>query len=89
LAVDTLGHPLALHTSAADEQDRAHVAPLVEQVQDVTGGNVEVAYVDQGYSGDDAANTAAADVYKRACNSLSVNGFPAAPGRQFEMCVME
>jgi transposase len=61
LAVDTLGHPLALHTSAADEQDRAHVAPLIEQVQDVTGGNVEVAYVDQGYSGDDAANTAAAD----------------------------
>ena len=30
MAVDTLGHPLAVHASAADEQDRAHVAPLLE-----------------------------------------------------------
>ena len=37
LAVDTLGHPLAVHAIAADEQDRAHVAPLPEKVQDVTG----------------------------------------------------
>ena len=58
LAVDTLGHPLAVHTSAADEQDRAHVAPLLEKVQDVTGGNVELAYADQGYTGEDAAKAA-------------------------------
>ena len=58
LAVDTLGHPLAVHASAADEQDRAHVAPLLEKVQDVTGGNVELAYADQGYSGEDAAQAA-------------------------------
>jgi transposase len=58
LAVDTLGYPLSMHTSAADEQDRAHVAPLLEKVQDVTGGNVEMAYADQGYSGEDTAKVA-------------------------------
>jgi transposase len=36
-AVDTLGHLLALHVSAADEQDRAHVEQLAEQVQQITG----------------------------------------------------
>jgi transposase len=58
LAVDTLGHPLAVHAIAADEQDRAHVAPLLERVQDVTGGNVEEVYADQGYTGEDAAKAA-------------------------------
>lgn len=58
LAVDTLGHPLAGHASAADEQDWAHVAPLLEKVQDVTGGNVKLAYADQGYTGEDAAKAA-------------------------------
>ena len=58
LAVDTLGHPLAVHASAADEQDRAHVTPLLKKVQDVTGGNVELAYADQGYTGEDAAKAA-------------------------------
>ena len=58
LAVDTLGHPLAVHASAADEQDRTHVAPLLEKVQDVTSGNVELAYADQGYTGEDAAKAA-------------------------------
>ena len=47
-----------MHTSAADEQDRAHVAPLLEKVQHVTGGNVELAYADQGYTGEDAARAA-------------------------------
>jgi hypothetical protein len=32
LAVDTLGHPLALSLSAASKQDRAHVAELAEKV---------------------------------------------------------
>jgi transposase len=58
LAVDTLGHPLAMHASPADEQDRAHVAPLLDKVQDVTGGNVEVAYADQAYSGEETAAVA-------------------------------
>ncbi len=43
LAVDTLGHLLALYVTAANEQDRTQVAELAEQVQAVTGGTVEVA----------------------------------------------
>lgn len=60
LAVDTLGHLLALHVSPADEQDRAHVARLATDVQEVTGGNIEVAFVDQGYTGAETAADAGA-----------------------------
>jgi transposase len=60
LAVDTLGHLLGLHVTAADEQDRAQVAQLAEQVQAVTGASVEVAFVDQGYTGDQPAEAAVA-----------------------------
>jgi transposase len=59
LAVDTLGHLLALTVTPANEQERAQVAELAEQVQEATGDTVEVAFVDQGYTGDAAA--AAAD----------------------------
>ncbi len=59
-AVDTLGHLLALHVTPADEQDRAQVAALAEAVQEATGETVEVAFVDQGYSGAGAAEDAAA-----------------------------
>jgi transposase len=54
VAVDTLGHLLALHVTPADEQDRDQVARLAEAVQEVTGDSVELAYVDQGYTGADA-----------------------------------
>ena len=54
-AVDTLGNLLALKITAANEQERAQVAELAEKVQEVTGGTVQIAYVDQGYTGDDAA----------------------------------
>jgi transposase len=57
-AVDTLGHLLALHVTAADEQDRAHVEKLADRVQEITGKNVELAYVDQGYTGESAAQAA-------------------------------
>ena len=60
MAVDTLGHLLGLHVTAADEQDRAQVAQLAEQVQAVTGAAVEVAFVDQGYTGGQPAEAAAA-----------------------------
>ena len=59
IAVDTLGQLLALRVSAANEQDRAQVEALVEQVQEVTGENVESAFVDQGYTGEQAARDAA------------------------------
>ena len=58
-AVDTLGHLLALHVTAADEQDRAQVGILAEAVQQITGEHVELAYVDQGYTGATAADAAA------------------------------
>jgi transposase len=59
IAVDTLGHLLALCVTAADEQDRAQVKELAAKVQTVTGENVEVAFVDQGYTGEQAAADAA------------------------------
>jgi transposase len=59
MAVDTLGHLLALYVTAADEQDRAQVAALAEAVQQVTGQSVEIAFVDQGYTGQQAAQAAA------------------------------
>lgn len=58
IAVDTLGHLLALVVTPANEQERAQVAELAKQVQDVTGGNVEIAFVDQGYTGPKPAEAA-------------------------------
>jgi transposase len=60
VAVDTLGHLLALKVTAANEQERAQVAELAARVQEVTGGAVEVAFVDQGYTGETAAEQAQA-----------------------------
>jgi transposase len=59
-AVDTLGHLLALTVTAANEDERTQVAALASQVQEVTGQHVELAYVDQGYDGPNAAEAAAA-----------------------------
>jgi transposase len=60
LAVDTLGHLLALHVSPANEQDRAHVAGLAEAVREATQESVTLAYVDQGYTGERSREAAAA-----------------------------
>ena len=57
-AVDTLGHLLALLVSPASEQERAWVGELAEAVQEATGESVELAYVDQGYSGERPAEEA-------------------------------
>ncbi|MFL6302324.1 MAG: IS5 family transposase [Candidatus Sulfotelmatobacter sp.] len=54
IAGDTLGHLLALHVTPANEQDRAQVGELAAQVQEVTDEHVELAYVDQGYTGEQA-----------------------------------
>jgi transposase len=51
VAVDTLGHLLALVATPADAQDRAQVAELSRRVQAATGDRVEVAFVDQAYTG--------------------------------------
>jgi transposase len=59
-AVDTLGHLLAMRISPANEQEREYVGELAQAVQEVTGESVELAYVDQGYSGERAAEEAEA-----------------------------
>jgi transposase len=59
MAVDTLGHLLALHVTPASEQERDQVAVLSQAVQEATGESVELAFVDQGYTGDEAKAAAA------------------------------
>jgi transposase len=83
LAVDTLGHLLAAYVTAANEQDRAQVAELAEQVQAATGGTVEVAFVDQGYTGDQAARDAASQGIRLQVVKLSAakRGFILLPKR--------
>ena len=58
VAVDTLGNLLALLVTPANEQDRAQVGKLAQAVQEVTGQTVELAFVDQGYTGDVPAEAA-------------------------------
>lgn len=60
LAVDTLGHLLALHVTPATVDDRAEVGRLAEAVQAATGETVELAFVDQGYIGQTPAAAAQA-----------------------------
>ena len=60
LAVDTLGHLLALQVTPADAQERAQVGALAAAVQAATGATVALAYVDQGDTGDAPAQAAAA-----------------------------
>jgi transposase len=59
LAVDTLGHLLALRVTPASAQDRDQVAALAAAVQATTGASVEVAFVDQAYTGRDPEVAAA------------------------------
>ena len=58
LAVDALGHLLALHVTPADAQDRDQVEALAAAVQEATGQTVEAAFVDQGYTGGSPAGAA-------------------------------
>ena len=59
MAVDTLGHLLALHVTPASKQDRAQVEELAKAIQEVTDEHVELAFVDQGYTGEEAEKAAA------------------------------
>jgi transposase len=58
MAVETLGHLLALRVTAASEQDRSQVGALAAKVQEVPGDAVDLTFVDQGYTGDQAAQAA-------------------------------
>lgn len=57
--VDTLGLLLALHVTPANQQERAQVGLLAQQGQEITGDKVEIAFVDQGYTGQQAEQAAA------------------------------
>ena len=83
LAVDTLGHLLALVVTPANEQERAQVADLARQVQDVTGETVELAYADQGYTGPEPAAAAAEQGIQLAVVKLeeAKHGFVLLPKR--------
>ena len=73
MAVDTLGHPLALHVASADQQDRSRVKQLARDVQEATGDSVTLAFVDQGYTGErPVADAAKSDI------ELSVVKLPQA-----------
>jgi transposase len=59
MAVDTMGLLLSLHVTKASEQDRKQVGKLAKAVQDETGKSIEIAFVDQGYTGEKAEKAAA------------------------------
>src|SRR4028119_1725576 len=60
VAVDTLGHLLAAVVTPANEQDRAQVGVLAEEVQVAAGQSITLAYADQGYTGEQTAQAAEA-----------------------------
>ena len=59
MAVDTRGHLLALQVTSASAEDRGEVERLARTVQVVTDDHVEIAWIDQGYTGERAAEAAA------------------------------
>lgn len=83
LAVDTLGHLLALHVTPANEQDRVRVNALAEAVQDTADAHVTLASVDQGYTGETTASEAAVHGIAREVIKLpeAKRGFVLRPRR--------
>ena len=83
MGVDTLGHLLALKVTAANEQERAQVGQLAEKLQEVTKENIELAYVDQGYTGEQPAAEAQAQGIKLEVVKLqeAKKGFVLLPRR--------
>lgn len=83
LAVDTLGHLLAIHVTPANAQDRAQVADLAVAVQETTGQTVTLAYVDQGYTGEAPRQAAAKEGIELMVVKLSQakRGFVLLPRR--------
>lgn len=67
----------------ANEQDRALVGQLAQAVQEVTGETVELAFVDQGYTGETAAQAAQAQGMQLAVVKLpeAKKGFVLLPRR--------
>jgi len=82
-AVDTLGHLLALRVTPASDQERAQVGAVADAVQEATGHTVELAWVDQGYSGEAPAEAAEARGIELAVVRLPAakKGFVLLPRR--------
>jgi len=82
-AVDTLGHLLALRVTPASDQARAQVGELADAVQEATGNTVELAWGDQGYTGEDPAEEAEARGIELAVVRLPAakKGFVLLPRR--------
>ena len=82
-AVDTLGNLLALLVTPANEQDRAQVGELAQAVQEATGQSVELAFVDQAYTGDTPTQEAKAHGIELAVVKLpqAKHGFVLLPRR--------
>lgn len=83
VAVDTLGYLLALVVTPANEQDRAQVAELAAALQAATGETVDLAYVDQGYTGEEPAAAAQAHGMQLSVVRLpeATRGFVLLPRR--------
>jgi len=83
MAVDTLGYLLSLHVTPANEQDREQVGKLAEAVQKETGESVELAFVDQGYTGERPAEAATKQKIELSVVKLSEpkRGFVLLPRR--------
>lgn len=81
MAVDTMGQFLAVHITPANEQERAQVGALARLVQEVTGQTVEVAFADQGYTGEEPAQ-AALDFAPQATTTAAqcIASLPSARG---------
>ena len=82
-AFDTLGHLLAVVVTPASAQEREQVDRLAAAVQEATGENVRLAFVDQGYTGDQPAADAAATGIDLAVVKLpeAKRGFVLLPRR--------
>jgi transposase len=82
-AVDTLGHLLALVVTPANTDERTQVGELAARVQAATGETVELAWVDQGYTGPQPAAAAAAHGIRLAVVKLpqAKRGFVLLPRR--------
>jgi transposase len=84
LAVDTLGHMLALHVTPASVGDRDAVGQMARNIQAATDESVEIAFVDQGYTGERAAAAAAGHGIELSVVKLpqAKRGFVLLPKRE-------
>jgi transposase len=83
MGADPLGHLLALRVTPANVDDRAEVRKLADAAQQATGETVELIYVDQGCTGDKAAEAARAQGVELCVVKLSEakKGFVLLPKR--------